>query len=95
MAMFGSPKVPMTPEAVALHAIDNLDTRINICVREIKDDRGHSPWTQFNQALQRKLYKGGSSTETRRIRLTIIEKFGRSLCIHQHSAALRIAVLNR
>jgi 3'-5' exoribonuclease len=58
---FGSPKVPMTPEAVALHAIDTLDTRINICLREIKDDRGQSPWTQFNQALQRKLYKGGSS----------------------------------
>ena len=27
---FGSPKVPMTPEAVALHAIDHLDTRIHI-----------------------------------------------------------------
>ena len=58
---YGSPKVPMTPEAVALHAIDTLDTRINICLREIKDDRGTSPWTQFNQALQRRLYKGGTS----------------------------------
>jgi len=57
----GSPKVPMTPEAVALHAIDNLDTRIQICVREIKDDRGSSSWTPYNQALQRRLYKGGSS----------------------------------
>jgi 3'-5' exoribonuclease len=56
----GSPKVPMTPEAVALHAIDTLDTRIHICVREIKDDRGTNAWTQFNQALQRRLYKGGN-----------------------------------
>lgn len=56
----GSPKVPMTPEAVALHAIDMLDTRIHICVREIKDDRGTSAWTQYNQALQRRLYKGGN-----------------------------------
>jgi 3'-5' exoribonuclease len=58
---FGSPKVPMTPEAVVLHAIDTLDTRIQICLTEIKEDRGDSPWTQYNQALQRKLYKGGSS----------------------------------
>ncbi len=56
----GSPKVPMTPEAVALHAIDTLDTRIHICLREIKDDRGSSAWTQYNQAMQRRLYKGGS-----------------------------------
>ena len=55
----GSPKVPMTPEAVALHQIDNLDTRLHICLREIKDDRGNTPWTPYNQALQRRLYKGG------------------------------------
>jgi 3'-5' exoribonuclease len=56
---FGSPKVPMTPEAVALHAIDTLDTRIHICLREIKEDRGTSAWTPYNQALQRRLFKGG------------------------------------
>lgn len=56
---FGSPKVPMTPEAVALHAIDTLDTRIHICQREIKEDRGPGAWTQYNQALGRRLYKGG------------------------------------
>ena len=56
---FGSPKVPMTPEAVALHAIDTLDTRIHITLREIKDNRTSSTWTPYNPALQRKLYKGG------------------------------------
>ncbi len=61
---FGSPKVPMTPEAVALHAIDTLDTRIHICLREIKDDRGTSAWTQYNQALGRRLYKGGPGDGT-------------------------------
>ena len=58
---FGSPKVPMTPEAVALHAIDTLDSRITICVREIKDDRGPSAWTPYNNAMQRKLFKGGGA----------------------------------
>jgi 3'-5' exoribonuclease len=58
---FGSPKVPMTPEAVALHAIDLLDSRIHIAVREIAEDRGESAWTPWNAAMGRRLYKGGRS----------------------------------
>ena len=58
---FGSPKVPMTPEAVALHAIDLLDSRLTIALREIGDDRGSSAWTPYNSALGRRMYKGGRS----------------------------------
>jgi 3'-5' exoribonuclease len=58
-AQFGSPKVPMTAEAVALHAIDLMDSRIHIAVREIADDRGESAWTPYNHGLGRRLYKGG------------------------------------
>jgi 3'-5' exoribonuclease len=60
-AEYGSPKVPMTPEAVALHAIDLLDSRLTIAVREVGDDRGESAWTPFNAALGRRMYKGGRS----------------------------------
>jgi 3'-5' exoribonuclease len=60
---YGSPKVPMTPEAVALHAIDLLDSRITIAMREIADDRGESAWTPYNAALGRRLYKGGRSPQ--------------------------------
>ena len=57
---YGSPKVPMTLESVALHYIDNLDTRMHIFQREIKEDRQtSSAWTVFNPALQRRIYKGG------------------------------------
>lgn len=56
---FGSPKIPMTPEAVALHAIDLMDSRIHIAVREIAEDRGDSAWTPYNAAMGRRLYKGG------------------------------------
>jgi 3'-5' exoribonuclease len=56
---FGSPKVPMTAEAVALHTIDFMDSRIHIAVREIAEDRGESAWTPYNTALGRRLYKGG------------------------------------
>jgi 3'-5' exoribonuclease len=56
---FGSPKLPMTPEAVALHYLDNLDAKIHTFTREIRDDPGReSSWTPFNQHLGRRLFKG-------------------------------------
>ena len=55
---FGSPKVPMTPEAVALHVIDLMDSRLHIAVREVADDRGESAWTPFNTAMGRRMFKG-------------------------------------
>ena len=51
----------LTPEAVALHAIDLLDSRLTIAVREIAEDRGESAWTPYNASLGRRLYKGGRS----------------------------------
>jgi 3'-5' exoribonuclease len=57
---FGSPKLPMTPEAIALHYLDNLDAKIHSFTRDIREDRNQtSAWTAFNQALQRRLFKGG------------------------------------
>jgi len=56
---FGSPKLPMTPEAIALHHLDNLDAKVHSFTRDIREDRNNaSAWTPFNQALQRKLFKG-------------------------------------
>ncbi len=60
---FGSPKVPMTPEAVALHHLDNLDAKLHAVIREIRDDPGReSNWTPFHQTLGRRLYKGAPAT---------------------------------
>lgn len=56
---FGSPRLPMTPEAIALHYIDNLDAKLHEFVRSIEDDpNGQSNWTPFNPRLDRKLFKG-------------------------------------
>ncbi len=56
---FGSPKLPMTPEAIALHYLDNLDAKVHSFTRDIRDDRNQaSAWTPFSQSLQRKLFKG-------------------------------------
>ena len=56
---FGSPKLPMTLEAIALHYLDNLDAKIHAVGREIRDDPSRdSSWTPFQQSLGRRLYKG-------------------------------------
>lgn len=57
---YGSPKVPMTPEAMFLHLIDLLDTRMHQVLRELKEDRNNpSAWTPYNANLGRRIYKGG------------------------------------
>jgi 3'-5' exoribonuclease len=56
---FGSPKLPMTLEAVALAMLDNLDAKINTFSTLMKEDPNvDSPWTTYNPNLDRKLYKG-------------------------------------
>jgi 3'-5' exoribonuclease len=56
---FGSPKLPMTPEAIALHHLDNFDAKVHSFTRDIREDRNAtSAWTPFSQALQRRLFKG-------------------------------------
>jgi 3'-5' exoribonuclease len=58
---FGSPKLPMTLEAVALHLLDNLDAKLYAIGQIMKEDAAsESPWTSFNQALGRKFFKGTS-----------------------------------
>ena len=56
---FGSPKLPMTPEAIAVHHIDNLDAKVHEFSRDIADDPNpQASFTPFNARLDRKLFKG-------------------------------------
>jgi 3'-5' exoribonuclease len=58
---FGSPKLPMTLEAIALCYLDNLDAKINSFAQLMKEDPNvDSPWTTFQPNLERKLFKGNS-----------------------------------
>jgi 3'-5' exoribonuclease len=58
---FGSPKLPMTPEAIALHHLDNLDAKVNEFSSLIASDpNSQSNWTPYSTSMQRKLFKGGS-----------------------------------
>ncbi len=61
---FGSPKLPMTPEAIALHYLDNFDAKVHSFTRDIREDRNAlSAWTPYNQQTQRKLFKGSVQGE--------------------------------
>ena len=56
---FGSPKLPMTLEAVALHHLDNLDAKLASFTQLMIDcPNVESNWTQYHTNLGRKLYKG-------------------------------------
>ncbi len=56
---FGSPVLPMTPEAIMLASLDNLDAKVHAFTRDIREDRNAtSAWTPYSQALQRRLFKG-------------------------------------
>ena len=57
---WGSPKVPMTPEAMLLNLIDMMDTRMHQLARELREDRNNpTAWTPYNHNLGRRFYKGG------------------------------------
>ena len=54
---FGSPVLPKTPEALLVHYLDDLDGKLEIMFRGIRDDGGDGNWTPFSRALERMVYK--------------------------------------
>ena len=60
---FGALKVPMTPEAIAFHFLDNMDAKMAMVEdleRELPPQRNDKPdearWTEFKPALGRRIY---------------------------------------
>jgi 3'-5' exoribonuclease len=61
---YGSPKLPMTLEAVALYCLDNLDAKINSFWQLMQDDPNtDSAWTIYQPNIERKLFKGMRKAE--------------------------------
>lgn len=55
---FGSPKLPMMPEAVALHYLDNLDAKLHMYLDRIAADPDPvSEWTEYVRGIDTKIYK--------------------------------------
>ena len=60
---WGSPKLPMTIESIALHYLDNFDAKIFAFNKAINDDKNEgNNWTEYNRMFERRLYKDSNST---------------------------------
>jgi 3'-5' exoribonuclease len=55
---YGSPKVPVFPEALLLHLLDNMDSKME-CMRALieKDQMVEGVWTGYSSALERSVLK--------------------------------------
>lgn len=56
---FGSPKLPQTLEAIMLHALDDLDGKIQ-AIQSLPEKESGSKWTAFHRAYGRSFFRGGS-----------------------------------
>ncbi|NQU76604.1 MAG: HD domain-containing protein, partial [Planctomycetes bacterium] len=55
---YGSPKLPMIPEAIALHYLDNLDAKMHMFAREIANHIDHEDsFTGYHRGLEVRIYK--------------------------------------
>jgi 3'-5' exoribonuclease len=55
---YGSPKRPATVEALLVHHMDRLDSKIGGAVQFIADDRSPGKWTQLNRIENQFFWKG-------------------------------------
>lgn len=58
---YGSPRLPVTAEAVAVHYIDNLDAKLN-CFEQMRKNAAdpQATWSEFSKMFQRELYIGSA-----------------------------------
>jgi 3'-5' exoribonuclease len=54
---FGSPKLPMFREALVLHYLDDLDSKMGAARAVLGNDGGEAGWTNFSSALNRRLLR--------------------------------------
>ncbi len=54
---FGSPKLPMFREAVMLHYLDDLDSKMGAMRALYTSDKGEAEWTERSGALERRLLR--------------------------------------
>jgi 3'-5' exoribonuclease len=52
---FGAPVLPMTPEAILLHHLDDMDAKMNY-IDQLREKQEEPGWTDFQRPLERFLY---------------------------------------
>jgi 3'-5' exoribonuclease len=55
---WGSPKVPMTPEALIVHYADDLDAKYNMVFQTLRDDKTMGPMTSKKNQLYQQVFRG-------------------------------------
>ncbi len=55
---WGSPKPPMTPEAVLIHYADDLDAKYDMMYSILRDDKTSGPLTSDKNLLRHRVYRG-------------------------------------
>ncbi|MCK5125572.1 MAG: HD domain-containing protein [candidate division Zixibacteria bacterium] len=58
----GSPVVPQTPEALFLHGIDELDSKMG-AIEKIRERTGNEGWSGYQQIFERFFYFGHSNDD--------------------------------
>jgi 3'-5' exoribonuclease len=56
---WGSPKLPMTPEALLVHCADDIDAKYQMMVNILHDDTTPGPVTAKKNILMQHVYRGG------------------------------------
>lgn len=59
---YGCPVLPSTPEAFAVHFLDNLDSKIALTLAEIKKDTTNTNWTNYIRAIEAPIFKDHKNT---------------------------------
>jgi 3'-5' exoribonuclease len=54
---FGSPKLPMFREALLLHYLDDMDSKMGAAKAALASEHGVDEWTEWNSALDRRLLR--------------------------------------
>jgi len=55
---FGSPKAPATPEAIAVHQIENMDAKLMMSLETCRGEESvEGNWTEYMKAFSGKLYR--------------------------------------
>jgi 3'-5' exoribonuclease len=60
---WGSPKPPMTPEALIVHYADDLDAKLQMMYAALADDSTEGPFTSGRNPLRERIFRGGIGTE--------------------------------
>jgi 3'-5' exoribonuclease len=58
---WGSPKPPMTPEALLVHYADDIDAKFQMMYEALVEDTTEGPLTSKSNALRQRLYRGAAT----------------------------------